>query len=879
MATDRKELGSYDAKAIEGKLYDWWLDRGFFIAGKDNAKGPFSIVMPPPNVTGVLHIGHALDNTFQDLLIRFKRMQGFDALWVPGMDHAGIATQTRVEANILKEEGVTRHQLGREAFVERIWQWKETYANTIRSQLKRLGASCDFSRERFTMDEGLSKAVREVFVRYYEEGLIYRGSYIINWCPRCETALSDIEVEHIDKKGALYHIAYPLSDGSGSLTVATTRPETLFGDVAVAVHPEDDRYQHLVGKTVVLPFIHREIPIIADTYVEREFGTGVVKITPAHDPNDYEVGMRHHLPMINVMDKEGKLNDLAGSFASKDRFEARKAIEEQLSEKGMLTKTEHDHAVGHCERCKTIVEPWLSTQWFVKMEPLAKPALEAVENEIVRFVPNRFSKIYGHWMENIRDWCISRQLWWGHRIPAFYCDDCHGVTVAMEDPTKCSHCQSTHLHQDEDVLDTWFSSALWPFSTMGWPSTTSDYARYFPTSVLVTGFDIIPFWVSRMIFSSLYFTNQRPFAKVLIHGLVRDDQGRKFSKSLGNGIDPMEIIDSYSADALRFMLVTGATLGQDMRFYLEKVESAQSLVTKIWNAARFVVMNTQELTDITLPDDDQLDVADRYILHKLYATTQALTEQFEAYEFAEAGKTIYEFFWNDFCDWYIELSKVHLYGEEPIKKEVTQRVLLYVLDQALRLLHPIMPFVTEEIWQVLPKEGETIMLAAWPAIPQKYKNEIAQNEMLLLIDIIRTLRTLRHENNLALSKPVPILLKVHPQKLSIVREGAHYITRLCNPSSLVIDVDFEVPAMRKVAVLTDIEVMISMEGMIDIDAERERLTKEKETLDFEVSRLEQKLANASFVDRAPKAIVDKEKEKLDDYRLRREKVLVLLAEL
>lgn len=879
VAGERPALGVYNAKEMEGRLYDWWLTKGFFKAGNDKTKKPYSIVMPPPNVTGVLHIGHALDNAMQDLLIRMKRMQGFDALWMPGMDHAGIATQTRVESQLLKTEGKTRHDLGREAFVKRVWDWKEEYATTIRQQLKRLGASCDFSRERFTMDEGLSKAVREVFVRFYEKGLIYRGNYIIHWCPRCETALSDIEVEHEDTNGALYHIAYPFSDGTGALTIATTRPETMFGDVAVAVHPDDERYQHFIGKKLILPFIHREIPVIADEYVEKEFGTGAVKITPAHDPNDFEVGLRHHLKAINVMTKTGTLNDEAGQFAGMDRFAARKKIEEELSALGILHKESHTHAVGHCERCGTVIEPWLSTQWFVKMEPLAIPAQKAVDQGEVSFVPDRFSKIYTHWLDNIKDWCISRQLWWGHRIPAFYCDDCHEVIVEREDPHVCRACGSTHLHQDEDVLDTWFSSALWPFSTMGWPDETDDLQRYFPTQVLVTGFDIIYFWVARMIFTSLAFTEKAPFRHVLMHGLLRDAQGRKLSKSLGNGIDPMEVIDQYSADALRFMLVTGATLGQDMRFYTERMESAQGLVTKIWNAARFVTMNTTDVQKMQAPQREQLDVVDRYILHRLDETIEVATSQLEAFDFAEAGKTIYEFFWNDFCDWYIETSKVHLYGKNEAKKASTKETLVFVLDQALRLLHPMMPFVTEEIWQALPTFGETIMKAEFPHLDGAWIDRDAMASMNLLMDIIRAVRTLRHDANLPLSKPVPIILKVSDERLAMVKSTAPYIERLCNPLSLVIETQPNVPQDRLVTVLTDVEVMLSMEGLIDKAAEHERLQKEKQNFDFEVMRLIKKLQNASFVERAPDEVVQKEREKLRDYEEKRDKVIAMLDSL
>ncbi len=873
------DLGKYDAEAIETRLYDWWVREGFFEAGKDLSKKPYTIVMPPPNVTGVLHLGHALDNTNQDMLIRFKRMQGYDALWVPGTDHAGIATQTRVEAKIMEESGTTRHDLGREKFVERVWSWKEEYANVIRSQVRRLGASVDWSRERFTMDPGLSDAVREVFVRLYEDGLIYRGDYIINWCPRCGTALSDIEVEYEEKQSALYEVDYPFASGEGSLTVATTRPETMFGDVAVAVHPEDERYAHLIGKALKLPFVDREIPVIADEYVDPEFGTGAVKITPAHDPNDFEVGQRHHLPSINVMTKEGKLNHHAGEFAGMERFAARKAVVEALKSHGQLREKGHVHSVGHCERCGTVVEPWLSTQWFVKMKPLAEPAMEAVNVGDIRFVPDRFAKIYQHWLENIRDWCISRQLWWGHRIPAWYCDDCGETTVARETPASCTHCGSAHLHQDEDVLDTWFSSALWPFSTMGWPKNSNDFARYFPTNVLSTGFDIIYFWVARMIFTSLYFTKQPPFQDVLIHGLVRDAQGRKFSKSLGNGIDPMDVISKYSADALRFMLVTGASMGQDMRFYMERVDAAQSLVTKIWNAARFVIMNTEDVTTVVTMEQAPTSLADRYILHRLQEATERVTQTIEAYQFAEAGKDIYEFFWNDFCDWYIELSKVSLYEGTDAEKAPTKATLVYVLDRALRLLHPFMPFVTEEIWQHLPHDGKTITHASWPVAVDTLRDQAGFDAMSLVMETIRAVRNLRHEANVNPAKKVQVVLKPETAHEALLQDTVAYVKRLCNAESVTVNHAANPPEERVTNVIAGVEVYLSLAGLVDVAAELERLNKEKLDLDGEVARLVKKLDNPSFVAKAPADIVEKEKEKLAMYEDRREKVLAEMARL
>ena len=870
-ANRQDRLGAYDSAELEQRLYGWWSERGFFTADRNSSKKPYTIVMPPPNVTGVLHIGHALDNTIQDLLIRMKRMQGYDALWVPGSDHAGIATQTRIEAQLLKEEGKTRHELGRVAFLERVWSWKEQYGDVIRSQIRRLGSSCDWTRERFTMDPGLSQAVREVFVSLYERGLIYRGKYIINWCPRCETALSDIEVVHEEVSGELFHIAYPFAAMAGSLTVATTRPETMFGDVAVAVNPHDERYRHIVGQFLRLPLTDREIPVIADEYVDPEFGTGAVKITPAHDPNDFEVGLRHRLAAINVMDKDGRLGEQAGVFAGLDRFAARKKIVEELTVTDQLAKFAHSHSVGHCERCGTVVEPWLSTQWFVRMQPLAEPAKEVVKNGAVRFVPDRFAKTYGHWLDNIRDWCISRQLWWGHRIPAFYCAQCGETTVSRTDVAACPQCGGA-VQQDEDVLDTWFSSALWPFSTMGWPDEEADFARYFPTQVLSTGFDIIYFWVARMIFTSLAFTDQAPFQDVLMHGLVRDDQGRKFSKSLGNGVDPMEIIDSYSADALRFMLVTGAALGQDMRFYTERVEQAQALVTKIWNAARFVLMNMTPDTTSVLPDRRRQSLADRYIVHQLARTVEQATRELEAYQFAEAGKRIYEFFWNDVCDWYIELSKVSLYGADEESKAPTRQTLCFVLDQALRLLHPFMPFVTEEIWQALPHDGETIMRAAWPTVADAAIDDQAFANMSLVMDVIRAIRALRQEQNIPLAKKAALTLRPNASRMDALRDAAPYIERLCNPSTLVIDPDATPPAERATTVLADVEVSLSLAGLVDIEAERERLDGELSRLDFEVERLRGRLANDSFVARAPAAVVDREREKLRGYEAQRAKV-------
>lgn len=866
------KLGAYDANEIETRRYRWWMEQGYFKPSQGDSS--YAIVMPPPNVTGILHLGHAMDMAMQDLLTRYQRMRGKRVLWMPGTDHAGIATQTRVESTMKKEEGLTRHDVGREAFIERVWAWKETYAEVIRSQIRRMGASCDWSRERFTMDPGLSAAVREVFVRLYEKGLIYRGNYIINWCPRCETALSDIEVIHEETQGSIYQIVYPLADGTGHVVIATTRPETLFGDVAVAVHPDDERYRHLIGKSLRLPLTDRVIPMIADDYVDPAFGTGAVKITPAHDPNDFEVGRRHGLPQINVMNRDGTLNAHAGAFAGQDRRAARAAILDALRAENALVELPHQLSIGHCERCSTVVEPWLSLQWFVRMEPLAKPAMDVVSSGALRFVPERFEKTYAHWLENIRDWCISRQLWWGHRIPAWHCSACGEITVSRENITVCGHCRSTEIEQDTDVLDTWFSSALWPFSTMGWPEQTEDLADFFPTQVLVTGFDIIYFWVARMVFTSLEFTGQSPFQDVLIHGLVRDAQGRKFSKSLGNGIDPMEVIERYSADALRFMLLTGAGPGQDMRFYEERVEAAQALVTKLWNASRFVMMNLDD-AQTEEPDAAALKLADRYILSRLAATVSEVTLKLEAYEFAEAGKAIYEFFWNDFCDWYIELSKVSLYAEGESAADarvVTKRTLRTVLDQALRLLHPFMPFVTEEIWQTMPHDGETIMRAPWPSVRSFKQDDDAEQRMQYVMEIIRTLRTMRQELNLSPSKAIPLLIRPARKREADVCAAAAYLERLCNTSSLMIDPSIVAPDQCATGVLQDAELYVPLLGVIDLDVECARLEKERANLTFEVDRLVAKLANPSFVERAPDAVVAKEREKLVGYEKQRDQV-------
>ncbi|HHY61018.1 MAG TPA: valine--tRNA ligase, partial [Clostridia bacterium] len=732
MSTKAELAKTYSPKEVEAKWYRYWEENGYFHQDVDPDREAFSIVMPPPNVTGSLHMGHALDNTLQDILTRWRRMQGYNTLWLPGTDHAGIATQVRVEEEIAKE-GLSKYDLGREKFLERVWDWKHTYGNRITQQLRTLGASCDWQRERFTLDEGCSRAVREVFKRLYDKGLIYRGDYIINWCPKCQTTISDIEVEHHETQGHLWHIKYPLAGEDGYVVVATTRPETMLGDTAVAVHPEDERYRHFIGKTVILPLVNREIPVIADEYVDPEFGTGVVKITPSHDPNDFEVALRHNLPGLTVMDKQGRMNENAGPYQGLDRYECRKKIVADLEAQGFLLKVEeHQHAVGQCYRCDTVIEPMVSKQWFVKMKPLAEPAMRAVEEGRIRFVPERFTKIYLGWLENIRDWCISRQLWWGHRIPVWYCRDCEAEICALQEPEVCPKCGSKHLEQDPDVLDTWFSSALWPFSTMGWPEQTEDLKKFYPTSVLVTGRDIIFFWVARMIFMGLEFMQDVPFREVFIHGLVLDAQGRKMSKSLGNGIDPMEVIEQYGADTLRFMLITGNTPGNDLRFQYERLEGARNFCNKIWNASRFALMHLGDMEPGA--PKERLELADRWILSRLNHTVRQVTNYLERYELGEAARELYDFIWSEFCDWYIELVKPRLYGKvTPESRATAQQVLWYTLSEILRLLHPFMPFISEEIWQHLPHREGSLMLEKWPEYREELQDSAAEKQMSLIM--------------------------------------------------------------------------------------------------------------------------------------------------
>ena len=871
---------TYDPKTTEKKWYDFWLEGRYFEAGRRKDAKPFTIVIPPPNVTGMLHIGHALDCTLQDILIRTKRMQGYDALWLPGTDHAGIATQTRVEAT-LREQGISRYDLGREKFLEKVWEWKEHYANTIREQWAKMGFSLDYSRERFTLDEGLSRAVREVFVRLYEKGLIYRGKRIINWDPAARTALSDIEVVYKEVQGALYHLRYPLKDGSGHITVATTRPETMLGDTAVAVHPEDERYKDMIGKTIVLPIVGREIPVVADEYVDREFGSGAVKITPAHDPNDFEIGLRHDLPQVIVMDETGTMNENAGPYQGLDRAECRKRIVEDLKAQGVLIKIEeHVHQVGHSERTGVVVEPFLSTQWFVKMKPLAEQAIAVQRSERgVRFVPERFEKNYMHWIENVRDWCISRQLWWGHRIPAWYCDDCGEMHVSREDLTTCPKCGAS-LRQDEDVLDTWFSSALWPFSTLGWPDETEDLKRYYPTTVLVTGFDIIGFWVSRMIFTALEFTGERPFADVLIHGLVRDANGEKMSKSKGNGVDPLDVIERYGADAMRFMLSTGISPGQDLRFRWERVEQARNFANKIWNASRFALMNMEGFTAADIDLSGPLGTADRWILHRLNETVRDVTRLIDIYEFGETGRLLYNFIWDDLCDWYIEFAKLSLYGSDEAAKRTTRSVLAYVLDRTLRLMHPFMPFITEEIWQHLPHEGETITLAPWPEYDASFEAPDAVREMNLLMDIIRAVRNIRAEVGVPLSKKVDLIANMTGEaELAIAKRNEEYIRRFCGTESLELGRGLAAPEKAMTAIVTGAELYLPLAGLIDIEAEIARLEKELKTLNAEVERVEKKLANEGFMAKAPEKVIEEERAKLRDYTEKRDRTIARIAEL
>ncbi|MYL58086.1 valine--tRNA ligase [Virgibacillus halodenitrificans] len=867
----------YNPQEVEQDRYKFWLKGKFFEASGDKDKEPFTIVIPPPNVTGRLHLGHAWDTTMQDTISRMKRMQGFDVLWLPGMDHAGIATQAKVEAK-LKEQGTTRYDLGREKFLETAWEWKEEYADFIRSQWEKMGLGLDYSRERFTLDEGLSEAVKEVFVKLYEKGLIYRGEYIINWDPKTKTALSDIEVIYEEVQGKFYHLRYPIKDSDETIEIATTRPETMLGDTAVAVHPKDERYQHLIGKKVVLPIIGREIEIVADDYVDRDFGSGAVKITPAHDPNDFEIGNRHNLERVLVMNEDGTMNENAGSYEGLDRFDCRKKIVQDLQALGVLFDIEdHTHQVGHSERSGAVVEPYLSTQWFVKMQPLADSAIDLQNTEDkVNFVPDRFEKTYLNWMDNIRDWCISRQLWWGHRIPAWYHKETGEIYVGKEAPDDIDKWE-----QDEDVLDTWFSSALWPFSTMGWPDLEAeDFKRFFPTDVLVTGYDIIFFWVARMIFQSKEFTDQKPFKDVLIHGLIRDADGRKMSKSLGNGVDPMEVIDKYGADSLRYFLLTGSTPGQDLRFHWEKVESTWNFANKIWNASRFSLMNLEGFNYEDIDLTGEKTIADKWILTRLNETIEHVTKNTNKYEFGEAGRYLYNFIWDDLCDWYIEMAKLPLYGEDEAKKTTTRSVLAYVLDQTMRMLHPYMPFITEEIWQKLPHKGESITVAKWPKVREEFHDEEASKVMKLLVSIIKSVRNIRAEVDTPMSKQIKLIIQAESQSImDALESNREYLQRFCNPSELVIATNVEAPEKAMSAVITGAELFLPLEGLIDFDKEIERLEKELAKWTKEVERVQKKLSNKGFVSKAPEAVVEEERQKEKDYLEKQAKVTARLNEL
>ncbi len=856
----------YDPASVEKKWYEFWEKNRYFHAEPEPGKKPFSIVIPPPNITGKLHMGHALDNTLQDILIRWHRMMGDNTLWMPGYDHAGLATQIKVEEVLKKEEGKTRFDLGREEFVKRVWAWKEEYGDRIINQLKCLGISCDWERKRFTMDEGCSRAVRETFVSLFEKGLIYKGTRITNWCVNCHTALSDIEVEHEDTPGHLWYVRYPVvGEEDTYLTIATTRPETIPGDTAVAVNPEDERYAKLIGKTLRLPVLNREIPVIADSYVDTKFGTGAVKITPSHDPNDYEMGLRHNLPEIVVIGKDGVMTEEAGPFAGLERYECRKQIVARLKEEGYLVKIEeHSHAVGHCQRCHNIVEPLVSTQWFVKMQPLVKAAVDCVTDGRTQFVPERFTKNYTGWMENIHDWCISRQIWWGHRIPVWYCDDCGEMSASRTDLEKCPKCGSTHIHQDEDALDTWFSSALWPFSTMGWPDNTELLKQFYPTSVLVTGYDIIFFWVARMLIMGMEFMKEIPFEKVFIHGLVRDSQGRKMSKSLGNGIDPLEVIEKYGADTLRFMLITGNTPGNDMRFYWERVEGTRNFANKIWNASRFALMNMEgydkdaELAPYTL--------ADKWILSRLQDTVKDVTGLLERFELGEAGRAIYDFIWSEVCDWYIEIAKPRLYNKEAAAERATaQHVLATVLVSAMKLLHPYMPFITEEIYQCLPHEAESIMISKWPVADESLVDSEAERGMNAIMDSIKAIRNMRAEVNANPGKKIPAIMLVSEDLREVVANNDSYIKLLGGIDNLELrPLNGEKPENAMAAVVTGIEVYLPLAGLIDVEKETQRLSKELAAMEKDLQRAGGKLNNAGFLAKAPEDVIAKERAKYEE---------------
>lgn len=861
---------TYDPKEFESRLYDEWMEKGYFASKPNKDKKPFTIMMPPPNITGQLHMGHALDHTLQDVLIRWKRMQGCETLWLPGTDHASIATEVKVVERIKKEEGKTKYELGRDEFMKRAWAWKEEFGGKIENQLKKLGDSCDWDRQRFTMDQGCNDAVKEFFIKLYEEGHIYRGHRIINWCPNCKTTLSDAEVEHEDQPGNFYHVKYFLKDSDQFLEVATTRPETMLGDSGIAVNPNDERYADIVGKTAILPLVGRELPIVADEYVDMEFGTGVVKMTPAHDPNDFEVGLRHNLEEINVMNEDGTMNDKCGKYAGMDRYECRKAIIDDLKEEGFLIKIkEHDHAVGTCYRCHTTIEPRLSEQWFVKMDKLAEPAIKILNDKELQFVPDKFDKTYLQWLENIRDWCISRQLWWGHQIPAYYCQECGEVVVAREMPEKCPKCGCTHFKQDEDVLDTWFSSALWPFSTLGWPNNTEELNYYYPTNVLVTGYDIIFFWVVRMAFAAMFCMNEKPFSHVLIHGLVRDSQGRKMSKSLGNGIDPLEIIDQFGADALRFTLITGNSPGNDMRFYMERVEFARNFANKLWNASRFVFMNWDEemMNGVTRSDvEANLTLADKWIISRANNIVKDVTHNMDKFELGMALQKAYDFTWSEYCDWYIEMVKPRLYGDDVEAKKAALYTLTYVLETILKLLHPFIPFITEEIFDHLPTANGMIIVSEWPEF--KEEDDMAKEEAMMdvMMDGIRNVRNVRSEMNVPPSKKAKVIMVPSEDKLEAVEAGKDYFKTLASASEVEVRADEAgIPEDAVSVVIDGVKIFIPLDELVDFEKELERLNKEKAKLEGEIKRVNGKLSNQGFLAKAPQKLVDEEKAKKEKF--------------
>lgn len=854
---------TYNPKEFEDRLYSYWVENNYFVAEIDSNKKPYTIVMPPPNVTGNLHMGHALNNTIQDILIRWKRMSGYSALWLPGTDHASISTEAKVVEKI-KSEGKSKEEMGREAFLEESWEWTKKYGGNIKNQLKKLGVSCDWSRERFTLDEMLNNAVEEVFLRLYEKGLIYRGDRIINWCPNCTTAISDAEVEHIEKDGHIWHFKYPIEGTNEYIVIATTRPETILGDLAVAVNPNDERYEGLVGKNVILPLMNRSIPIIADEYVDMEFGTGAVKITPSHDPNDFEVGERHNLGQLIIMDDNGYINKNGGQYNGLERYEARKAIVADFDELGLLEKIEdHHNAVGHCERCKTVIEPIISKQWFVKMEPLAKPALEAYNKGDLRFVPDRFGKIYVHWLENIKDWCISRQLWWGHRLPVYYCKDCGETIVSKKHPNKCTKCESSNIVQDSDTLDTWFSSALWPFSTLGWPNETEDLKYFYPTDVLVTGYDIIFFWVVRMVFSALEQTGELPFKDVFLTGLVKDGLGRKMSKSLGNGIDPLDVIAEYGADALRFTLITGNTPGNDMRFYMERVEANRNFANKLWNASRFVLMNLNEKMDFDFIDFNHLENEDKWILSKLQKTIETVEDRLDKYDIGLAAQSVYDFIWDDYCDWYIEMVKPRLYADESKSKEVAQSVLVYVLKDILKLLHPFMPFITEEIWSHLPGTKTALIVADWPKVSNKLAFDKEEKAIEYVQQAIKGIRNARAEMEIENNKKSNTIVFTQSQEVEKIysENRGHFLNLGYSTDLEIVNSKDNLPEDNITVVLDKSEIFLPLSDLVDYEKEMDRLVKEKEKAISEIDRVVKKLSNQGFVSKAPESVVNAEKEK------------------